>query len=372
MYRPSTVPSHAARSYVLRAAAGLVTAVLLAGCGDSGSKPSGAATSPRADASVANTAVAAGTTTAAATDASQSAAVELQTAFEQVVQKASPSVVLITTTEGLGSGIVLDDQGHIVTNAHVVGTATTFQVTLASGDTRSATLVSSFPPDDLAVIDAAGTGFTAATFADSSKLRVGDIVLAMGNPLGLQSSVTQGIVSALGRTIAEPGGAALPGAIQTSAPINPGNSGGALVDLNGQVVGIPTLAARDPSVGGAAPGIGFAIASNTVTDIAGQMVKNGRVVNSHRAFLGVSLASGVTGGPGAVVGAVEKDGPAAKAGIEPGDQILAIDGTETPDASAVAEVLATKNPGDSVTVSIRHQDGTTAQVRVTLGELPSS
>jgi S1-C subfamily serine protease len=349
-----------------------VTAVLLAGCGNSGSKSGGATTSSGAASTAANTAVVAvATTTAAATGAAQPAAVELQNAFERVVQTASPSVVQITTTQGLGSGIVLDEQGHIVTNAHVVGTATSFQVTLASGETRAATLVDSFPPDDLAVIKAEGSGFTAATFADSSKLRVGDIVLAMGNPLGLRSSVTQGIVSALGRTIAEPGGAALPGAIQTSAPINPGNSGGALVDLNGHVVGIPTLAARDPSAGGAAPGIGFAIASNTVTDIAGQMVKNGRVVNSHRAFLGVSLAGGVTGEAGAVVGAVEPGGPADKAGIRPGDQILAIDGQTTPDASAVSEVLATKNPGDSATVRVGHQDGTSREVKVTLGELPS-
>ena len=193
----------------------------------------------------------------------------------------------------------------------------------------------------------------------------------MGNPLGLRSSVTQGIVSAVGRTVGEPGGAALPGAVQTSAAINPGNSGGALVDLDGRVVGIPTLAAIDPHGGGAAPGIGFAIASNIVTDIAGQMVKNGRVVNSHRAYLGVSLAGGVTGGQGAVVSAVEKGGPADKAQIKAGDQILAIDGQRTPDAGAVAELLATKNPGDVVTVSVRHQDGTTGQLKVTLGELPS-
>ena len=117
-----------------------------------------------------------------------------------------------------------------------------------------------------------GSGLKPAKFADSSKLRVGQIALAVGNPLGFRSSVTDGIVSALGRTVSEPGGATLPNAIQTSAAINPGNSGGALVDLDGAVIGIPTLGVSDPQMGGAASGIGFAIPSSTVSDIAGQLV----------------------------------------------------------------------------------------------------
>jgi putative serine protease PepD len=371
MYQPTTAASVARRPWI-SITAGLVAAALLAGCGNSHSdQPATGQTTAATNAPAVMAPAAATTGAAASTGAAAPDPGDLQTSFERVVQTASPSVVLIETTEGLGSGIVLDQEGHIVTNAHVVGTARSFQVTLPTGQTRQATLVSSYPPDDLAVIDAEGSGFKPASFADSSKVRVGDIVLAMGNPLGLQSSVTQGIVSALGRTVSEPGGAALPGAIQTSASINPGNSGGALVDLRGQVVGIPTLAARDPQGNAAAPGIGFAIASNTVSDIAGQIVRKGRVVNSHRAFLGVSLAGGVTGQPGAVVGSVEAGGPAAAAGIRGGDQILAIDGKETPDASAVAEALATQTPGKRVTLRIRHQDGGTADVTVTLGELPS-
>ncbi len=369
MHQPTTAASVSRRPWISVTAA-LVAAALLAGCGDSDSdKPATGQTTAAADAPA--VAPAAATTGAAASTAAAPDVNDLQTSFERVVQTASPSVVLIETTEGLGSGIVMDQEGHIVTNAHVVGTARSFKVTLPTGQTRSATLVSSFPPDDLAVIDAEGSGFKPATFADSSKARVGDIVLAMGNPLGLQSSVTQGIVSALGRTVSEPGGAALPGAIQTSASINPGNSGGALVDLRGEVVGIPTLAARDPQGNAAAPGIGFAIASNIVTDIAGQIVREGRVVNSHRAFLGVSLAGGETGQPGAVVASVEEGGPAAAAGIKAGDQILAIDGKETPNASAVAEALASQTPGKRVSLSIRHPDGGTEDVTVTLGELPS-
>ena len=125
--------------------------------------------------------------------------------------------------------------------------------------------------------------------------------MAVGNPLGLQSSVTQGIVSALGRDVAEPGGVTLPGTIQTSAAINPGNSGGALVDINGDVVGIPTLAAVDQELGGSAPGIGFAIPSNDAKDFAGQLIKNGKVTASHRAYLGIQAAN-VTGEPGRAAG----------------------------------------------------------------------
>src|SRR5207237_6953253 len=140
-----------------------------------------------------------------------------------------------------------------------------------------------------------------AAFADSSKVRVGQLAIAIGNPLGFRSSVTEGIVSALGRTVPEENGAVLPNVIQTSAPINPGNSGGALVDITGRVIGIPTLAAADPELGGSAPGIGFAIPSNLASDIAGQIVAHGKVVDSHRAFLGIRV--GDTNGNGVLVGA---------------------------------------------------------------------
>ena len=139
--------------------------------------------------------------------------------------------------------------------------------------------------------------------------------MAIGNPLGLSSSVTQGIVSALGRSSSEGGGITLPNTIQTSAPINPGNSGGALADIQGRVIGMPTLAASDPQLGGAAAGIGFAIPSNTVKDIAGQIVKNGKVVNSNRAYLGVSIGDT---GEGVYVGSVTRGTPAAKAGLQRG------------------------------------------------------
>ena len=189
-------------------------------------------------------------------------------------------------------------------------------------------LTASYPPDDLAVIQVTGAGhLVPARFADSSQLQAGDIVLAMGNPLGLASSVTDGIVSAVGRTVPEPPeggkpGATLPDVIQTSAAINPGNSGVPLADLADQVVGIPTMAATDQQLGGAAPGIGFAIPSNIVTDIAGQIIKTGHVTNSHRAALGVNVqtVTGPDGQPaGAGIAAVTPGGPAAKVGLQPAD-----------------------------------------------------
>jgi S1-C subfamily serine protease len=192
----------------------------------------------------------------------------LQQAFVTLIRRVSPSVVQIRTAQALGSGVVLDDRGDVVTNAHVVAGARRVIVTLASGESHLASVVGRAVGSDLAVIHLASGQPPAATFADSSQLEVGDIALAIGNPLGLRSSVTQGIVSAVGRRVSESNGVTL-STIQTSAEINPGNSGGALVDLSGRVIGIPTLAAVDPEMGGsAAPGIGFAIDSNTVRRVA--------------------------------------------------------------------------------------------------------
>ena len=349
------------------AAAALAVLAACVGCTSSGSTtaattPAGAATTPAAAAA---------------------GGVPLQQDYVSTIRRVLPSVVEIKTASGLGSGVVYDTAGHIVTNAHVVGTATSFQVVLAgSASPLPARLTGSYPPDDLAVIQVTGAAhLVPARFADSSTLQVGDIVLAMGNPLGLASSVTDGIISAVGRTVSEPQeagspGATLPDVIQTSAAINPGNSGGALADLADQVVGIPTLAATDQQLGGgAAPGIGFAIPSNIVTDVAGQIIKTGHVTNSHRAALGVRVqtVTGPDGQPSGVgIAAVSPGGPAAKAGLQPGDVITAINGTATPDTEALAAVLAGLRPGQQVTVSVTKADGSTATVHVTLGQLPGS
>jgi S1-C subfamily serine protease len=319
-------------------------------------------------------AFAAARATAAGSSPSNPAGSAFQQTLVNVVNKVRPSVVEISTATGLGSGIVYDNQGDIVTNNHVVAGATQFQVTFSGGNTVPGTLVGTFPPDDLAVIKVAPpAGLAPATFADSTNLRVGDVTMAIGNPLGLASSVTQGIVSYTGRTVSEGGGVVLPDTVQTSAPINPGNSGGALVNIAGQVIGIPTLGATDPQLGGgAAPGIGFAIASNTAKNIAGQLVSQGRVTNSGRAGLGIvgATATNAQGQQvGVLVRSVDTGGPAAAAGIQEGDLVVGVNGQQTPNLSVLHEVLASLKPGDIAAIGIAHPDGSQNTVQVTLRDI---
>jgi S1-C subfamily serine protease len=345
-----------------------VAALLVAACGSAGTsvKQSALGVAEVAQATVVATTPPSVAATASTTLVSSgSAALALQAQMVSVIKQLGPSIVVIETSTGLGSGVVYDNKGDIVTNAHVVGTSTTFKVTLANGKIYSGTLVGSYTADDIAVVHVDAPNLTPATFGDSSKLSVGDFVMAMGNPLGLQSSVTEGIVSAVGRQVSEPAGNALPDAIQTSAAINPGNSGGALVDLSGNVVGIPTLEATDQ--GSAAAGIGFAISSNRAKLIADQLIAGGKVTNSGRAYLGVEMRDG-TNGP--VIVALTAGGPAGKAGVQVGDVVQSIDGTVTPDTSTLGEVVASHKPGDSVQVKVQHQDGTDATITVTLGQLP--
>ena len=200
-------------------------------------------------------------------------ATAVQTQMVKVIKRVSPAVVQIQCGRSLGSGIVFDGRGDVVTNAHVINGSRSCTVTLSVGDMHPASIVGSDATHDVAVVHLRDATPAPATFADSGKVQVGDMVLAMGNPLGLRSSVTQGIVSSLNRNVAESQKVDLPALIQTSAEINPGNSGGALVDLSGRIVGIPTLTALDPEFGGAqAPGIGFAIPSNVVAAIASSLI----------------------------------------------------------------------------------------------------
>ena len=292
-----------------------------------------------------------------------------------------PSVALISTGEGLGSGVVLDRSGNIVTNAHVVGSASTFKVQVPGDPApRPASLVGSYPPDDLAVIRVSDpSGLQPARFGDSAKAQAGDVVLAVGNPLGLSGSVTSGIVSATGRVVTVPAtagqpSATLPDSIQTSAPINPGNSGGALVTTAGDVIGIPTLTAAGSQGGSQVQGIGFAIPSNLARDIAQQIITSGTVINSHRAAIGaqVGMVTGQDGTPaGTGIVAVTSGGPADHAGLRPGDIIRAAGGRPTPGAQALAGRPAAARPGDQVTLSVV-RGAQELTVKVTLGELPGS
>ena len=293
----------------------------------------------------------------------------LQRAFVRVVKDVSSSVVQIETNAGLGSGVVYDTKGDIVTNAHVVGSSKKFTVTLANGDRHPATLVGTFVPNDIAVVHVEGVTPPAAHFARSSDLAVGDVVLAIGNPLGLRSSVTQGIVSSLGRTVSEGNGVALASVIQTSAAINPGNSGGALVDLLSEVVGIPTLAALDPEFGQTpAAGIGFAIPSDTVKLIADQLISSGKVSVSGRAFLGVSVTTPLNGG--VLVASVQPGGPAAAAGMKAGDRIVSLKKTPVASTDDLAAALASVKPGTSVPVTVE-RNGKKLTLDVTAGQLKS-
>ncbi|MFE3470369.1 trypsin-like peptidase domain-containing protein [Streptomyces sp. B27] len=305
---------------------------------------------------------------------------DLEGAYQAVINDVLPSVVQIDASESLGSGIVYDDKGHIVTNAHVIGDEKSFKVTVATGEAvLDATLVSAYPEQDLAVIklDEVPDALKPAKFGDAEKVEVGQIVMAMGSPLGLSSSVTQGIVSALGRTVSESRagggtGATIANMVQTSAAINPGNSGGALVNLRSEVIGIPTLAATDPQMGdSAAPGIGFAIPVSMVRTVADQIIKDGKVTDSGRAALNITGRTVVDDSyrpAGVALVSVDRGGAADEAGLRAGDIVTRIGDSEVTTVTSLSEALAGDKPGDKVTVTYtRGGDSRTAEV--TLGEI---
>lgn len=308
----------------------------------------------------------------------------IDTVREAVIAKVRPAVVEVnvSTSSGnaLGSGVIIDSRGYIVTNNHVVNGANTIQVVLIDGKQLSAQVAGTDPSDDLAIlkITPPAGGLTVATLGDSSKLQVGQEVLAIGNPLGITQTVTNGIISALGRTVSEgQGGATLPNAIQTDAPINPGNSGGALVDLRGNLVGIPTLSAIDPEFGAPANGVGFAIPSNRVKFIAEQIIATGKVTHTGRAALGIRVAgvdqivaaqNNLSVDHGALIVSMNSNSAAAQAGLQVGDVIVQIDNQAVTDTASLTDALANKNPGDTVSVKI-YRGNQQLTINAKLGEL---
>ncbi len=308
----------------------------------------------------------------------------IQAVREAVIAKVQPAVVQVnvTTSSGnqLGSGVIIDRRGYIVTNNHVIAGATSINVVLNDGRKLQAQLVGTDPTDDLAVlkITPPASGLTVATLGDSSKLRVGQDVLAIGNPLGFSQTVTNGIISALNRTASEgQNGATLPNAIQTDAPINPGNSGGALVDLQGNLIGIPTLGAIDPEFRTPANGVGFAIPSNRVKLIAEQIIDTGKVTHTGRAALGISVTSvdanlaaqdNLSINHGALIASVVPNSAAAQAGLRAGDVIIQVGSQAVNDASSLGDALAGKNPGDTVSITIM-RGSQQLTINATLGEL---
>jgi S1-C subfamily serine protease len=297
---------------------------------------------------------------------------------EAVANKIRPSVVQVNVQTqqggGLGSGVIIDQRGFIVTNNHVIDKAQAVQILFFNGKTLPAQIVGTDPLDDLAVlrVNSSGESLTVATLGDSSKLAVGQEVMAVGNPLGITQTVTNGIVSALGRTVSN-----IPDAIQTDAPINPGNSGGALVDLQGTLVGIPTSAAIDPEFKTPANGVGFAVPVNRVKFIVPQIIQSGKVTNTGRAALGVSVTdvdpvlaeqNHLSVDHGALIVSVDANGPAAQAGLKPGDVIVGIDNVAVNDVPTLGDALLHHKPGDTVAVHI-FRGNQQMTINVKLGEL---
>jgi putative serine protease PepD len=258
-----------------------------------------------------------------------------------------------------GTGFVYDTKGDIVTNQHVVSGASSVKVKFSDGSTYTATVVGSDSATDIAVlhVNAPSSKLNPLTLADSSKVSVGDGVVAIGNPFGLDGTVTSGIVSAVGREIASPDETPIEGAIQTDAAINHGNSGGPLLDLHGQVIGITS---QIQSEGGGNDGVGFAVPSNTVKSIATQLISNGK---AQHALLGVTPAD--TAG-GVRVATVKNGSAAADAGLKKGDVITAVGATEITSSAQIRAIIAGHRPGDALTLTIR-RDGSSKTVHVTLG-----
>jgi putative serine protease PepD len=328
---------------------------------------------------VGNTHTSSGASAAPESAAASAAAIDAATTHAFAI--ASPSVVYVENVGvGSGSGVIYDATGDIVTNAHVVESAQQLRVTLSTGKSYAAHLVGTDVADDLAVIHIQASGLPAAHFAGPGGFRVAQTALAIGSPLGLQQSVTSGLISALNRTVQEGTGAYLPDAIQTSAPINPGNSGGALVTLDGTVVGIPTLEASDPqnNNGGAAQGIGFAVPSTRVTAVATQLIHSGKIAHTGRAYLGVSAtdasaqtANGGASQAGALVQSVGAGSPAATAGVQQGDVILQANGHTITGQEDLLVVLAQAKPGSTLRL-VLDRNGSSVTVTVHLGELPAA
>jgi putative serine protease PepD len=289
----------------------------------------------------------------------------------QIYNNTHTGVVKITTESGLGTGIVLDAKGNILTNDHVVEGANRFNVSFdSSGATHSAKLVGTDPSDDLAVIkiDPAGLNLKPVTLGDSSTVQVGDTVYALGNPFGYTNSFSEGIVSGLDRTMTAPNGFTIGHSIQTDAAINPGNSGGPLLNASGEVVGINAqIASNGSNAGGEGQnnGVGFAIPINTAKSAIAQLEQTGHV--SH-GYLGIATSD--AGGGGATVGSVQSGSPAERAGIQQGDVIRTINGKTVNSSEDVVSTIEGLSAGTKVTLGVE-SGGNGHSVTVTLGQQPS-
>jgi S1-C subfamily serine protease len=322
-----------------------------------------------------------------------------------VAQSVGPAVVSVRTNQGLGSGVVYDASGLILTNAHVVEGAQSITIGLVDGRHFSGTVVGSDTGFDVAVIKVDGSNLPVAPLGANSSLQVGQDVVAIGNPFGFDHTLTTGVVSALNRPVSEGQGSYNQPMIQTDAAINPGNSGGPLLDLNGQVIGITTLVAAPQGI--PAQGLGFAVPVDTARRIADQLVQQGKVTRSGMPYLGVTLSdinrpdavpgqpntpfpglpsipggrrgggAGVVPRPtppagvdhGALVGDVSPGSAAAQAGVQPSDVIVNFDGFDVYNPDELLQRLVTHKPGDQVAMSVI-RSGQATNLTLTIGEAP--
>jgi S1-C subfamily serine protease len=282
-----------------------------------------------------------------------------------IYKRAKDAVVEIQTTtdqgSATGSGFVIDKQGHIVTNEHVVERATKVTVQFADQSEAQATIVGTDPSTDIAVLKVDASRLTPLSFAAAGSLEVGDPVVAIGSPFGLEGTLTTGVVSGLGREIEAPNDFTIENAVQTDAALNHGNSGGPLLDMQGRVVGV---AAQIRSDSGGNVGIGYAVPGDTAQRVAHQLISDGSV---EHAYLGVSLPNSGA----ATIEDVRNNGPADSAGLQPGDEVTAVDGKTIESGDALREAIDAKKPGDKITLTIK-RNGNERTVQVTLGQRPAT
>lgn len=300
--------------------------------------------------------------------------VSLQNQIELVADRASDAVVNIQTesisydlwfqavpSQGLGSGFFISSDGYVLTNNHVIEGARSITVITRDGKRYTAKVVGSDQLSDLAVLKVDISGAKFLSFRSTDTVKVGEFVVAIGNPLGLSHSVTFGVLSAKERSIQEPNGALIVDMLQTDAAINPGNSGGPLLDLNGKVVGINTAISTEGQ------GIGFAVSADTAVKVVNDLIQHGYV---RWAYLGVVTRDTSTD-DGVVVVDMDANGPAYKAGVKVGDKIVSLDGQAVRNQQDLNSLIRKRNPGDKIVVTV-NRSGQNLNITVTLGERPKS